>query len=489
MVSDRPDQELRYLCDPFDPRTATETAIMARAEGLVGHPIKASLSRFRKVSETPRGDKGGFGLLVERYFNIAQNSESAPDFTAAAIELKSVPLMRRSRTGGFRAKERTTVSMIDFHALVDERWETAAVRPKLVQILFVFFEHLPGRSVEEFPVLALELWRPDAALSYDLRRDWEVVHHKVDAGLAHEISEGDGVILGAATKGANAAKGVSQPRSPIPARSRAWALKASLTSALYDRIAGAGRRHGTLSLRDELGLSLEADFESEVLTRLNRLAGRTLAEIADTIGADLSNAKGGANRIVRRALGIVDDRVRLKEFDDRGISIKTVPVAPDGSTYEAMSFPYFKYKEYAEERWEDSEFLSHIQRFLMVPILRSTRKTPLPDRVLGRAFFWSPSAKDLDTIRSEWTAIRDLIRAGRADDLPSYGATELIHARPHARDARDVDEAPGLGPLPRHCLWLNPSYTARIVREHQGLQGIEGFGSPQGGIDPRGRRR
>ena len=475
MVIDRSDQELRHLRDPFDPRTATEAAIMARAEGLVGHPIKASLSQFKKVSETPRGDKGGFGLLVERYFNISQNSDSAPDFTAAAIELKSVPLMRRSRAGGFRAKERTTVSMIDFHALVGERWETASVRPKLAQILFVFFEHLPGRSVEEFPVLALELWRPDTALTFDLQRDWEVVHRKVGAGLAHEISEGDGVILGAATKGANAAKVVSQPRSPIPARSRAWALKASLTSALYDRIAGAGRRHGTLSLRDQLGLSLESDFESEVLTRLNRFAGRTLSEIAEVIGADLSNAKGAANRIVRRALGIVDDKVRLKEFEDRGISIKTVPVAPDGSTYEAMSFPYFRYKEYAAEDWEDSTFLSHIQRLLVVPILRATKSTPLPNRLMGRAFFWSPSAADLTIIREEWTRIRDLIRGERADALPSYGATELIHARPHARDARDVDEAPGLGPLPKHCLWLNPSYTARIVRERQGLQGIGGL--------------
>ena len=151
MVIDRSDQELRHLRDPFDPRTATEAAIMARAEGLVGHPIKASLSQFKKVSETPRGDKGGFGLLVERYFNISQNSDSAPDFTAAAIELKSVPLMRRSRAGGFRAKERTTVSMIDFHALVGERWETASVRPKLAQILFVFFEFC--EPPEDIPLL------------------------------------------------------------------------------------------------------------------------------------------------------------------------------------------------------------------------------------------------------------------------------------------------------------------------------------------------
>ena len=472
MVSDRPEQETRYPSDSFDPRTATEAAIMARAAKLVDHPIKASLSRLTKVSETKRGDKGGFGQLVERYFNISQNSESAPDFTSAAIELKSVPLVRRSRADGFRAKERTTVSMIDFHALVDERWETASVRPKLARILFVFFEHLPGRAVEEFPVLAVELWRPDAALCLDIRKDWEVVHRKVGAGLAHEISEGDGHILGAATKGPNAAKVVSQPRSPIPARSRAWALKASVTSALYDRIAGAGHRHGTLSLRDQLGLSLESDFESEVLTRLHRFAGRSLADIAESTGADLSSAKGAAHQIVRRALGVVDDKARLKEFDDRGIVIKTVPLSPEGKAYEAMSFPYFRYAEYADEEWEDSEFLSYIQRLLVVPVIRAERKTALADRVLGRAFFWSPARADLQTIEAEWTCIRNLIRVGKADRLPSYKETEFIHARPHGRDSDDTDVDPLLGPLPKYSLWLNPTYTARIVSENGGLSGI-----------------
>jgi DNA mismatch repair endonuclease MutH len=458
--------------DRFDPSTASREQIIARAEKLIGHPIGKMVASKRAVRESAPADKGRFGLLVEQYFNIKQNNIPAPDFSGAAIELKSVPLARRSRRDGFRSKERTTISMIHFHDLVKESWATASVRPKLAHVLFIFFEYLPDQDAREFPVLAFELWQPDDALAIDLQRDWEVVHRKVTAGLAHEISEGDGRVLGAATKGPNAGRMVTQPKSKELAKSRAWALKPSLTSALYDRIAGAGQRHGVVSLRAQLGLALESDFESEVLDRLHRFAGCAIAEIARSIDENLSNSKGAAHRIVRRALGILDDKVRLKEFEDRGITIKTVPVAPDGSAYEAMSFPYFKYKEYAEEEWEDSEFLSYIQRFLMVPILRSTRTTPLPDRILGRAFFWSHSTEDLDTIRSEWTAIRDLIREGRADDLPSYGDTQLIHARPHARDSRDVDEAPGLGFLPKYCLWLNPSYTARIVRENRGLQGI-----------------
>ena len=462
-----------YLADErFNPTTATTEEILERASRLVGQPIGDCLSPTRVVREAAPGNLGRFGHLLESYFNIVPNSSPEPDFSGAGIELKSVPLKRRPGTGGLKAKERTSVSMIDYHSLVEEQWQRASVRKKLARILFVFFEHLPGRAIHEFPVLAVELWSPDAALADDLRRDWEVVLHKVSAGLAHEISEGDGRILGAATKGPNAERTVTQPRSSIRAKSRAWALKPSLTSALYDQIAGAGRRRGVISLRDQLGLSIGVDFELEVLLRLNALAGLRISDVAKRLQERIADSKGAAHRIVRRALGIIDDKARLKEFEDRGILIKTVPVAPDGSTYEAMSFPYFRYAEYAEEEWQDSEFLTYIQRLLIVPIGRAKRTTPLADRILGRAFFWSPSAGELGIIREEWTRIRDLIRDGKANNLPSYGATELIHARPHGRDSRDVDSDPILGPLPKHCLWLNPAFTARLVKEYGGIEGI-----------------
>ena len=464
---------LRYGGDEsFDPLTATADEIAARAQQLIGRPIGRFVNATKSVKEGVGTNKGRYGLLVERYFNIVPNSRPEPDFLAAGIELKSVPLIRRPGRGGLRAKERTTVTMIDYHELAEERWDAASVRPKIAHVLFVFFEHLPNSELQEFPVLAVKLWKPDDSLSLDLQTDWHVVQQKVLDGLAHEISEGDGRILGAATKGANASKTVTQPRSSVRAKSRAWALKPSLTSAIYDRLAGGAHYYGSIALQDQLGLAAGSDFESEVVRRLEFFAGLRISEVAEHLGIAITGSKGAAHTIVRRALGITDDKARLREFEDRGIVIKTVPLSLEGKAYEAMSFPYFRYAEYADEVWEDSEFLSYIQRLLIVPVLRAEPATPIQNRVLGRAFFWSPTRADLEFIEAEWTRIRDLIRSGKADRLPSYSETEFIHARPHGRDSDDTDEDPLLGPLPKYSLWLNPNYTARIVFENGGLSGI-----------------
>ena len=122
-----------------------------------------------------------------------------------------------------------------------ETWDSANVRKKL-RILFVFFEHLNGRSKREFPVHSVVLWEPLDEIEAQVRRDWEAVHAKVLAGLAHELSEADGRIVGPVTKGADSSE--SSPVSPtatVLAKSRAFALKPSFTFGLYVEPASAFR--------------------------------------------------------------------------------------------------------------------------------------------------------------------------------------------------------------------------------------------------------
>ena len=93
------------------------------------------------------------------------------------------------------------MSMIDYDSIVLETWETATVRGKL-QIQFVFFEHLPGRTKIDFPILKTLLWRPEADVEAFILADWEHVVTKIRHGGAHELAESDGTILGPSTKGA-----------------------------------------------------------------------------------------------------------------------------------------------------------------------------------------------------------------------------------------------------------------------------------------------
>ena len=116
------------------------------------------------------------------------------------------------------------VTQINYFAIAEETWDSASVRAKLT-ILFVFFERLRERGKGDWPIRHVTLWQPNEAVEQGMSQDWERVKAKVAAGLAHELSESDGRILGPCTKGVDGTSTRSQPFSDIKAKPRAWALK------------------------------------------------------------------------------------------------------------------------------------------------------------------------------------------------------------------------------------------------------------------------
>lgn len=455
---------IRY--SQFDGDAATEAEVLEYAKKLRGKRLRDVLPASGRVAESKPGDKGAVGQLVERAFGLARSSEQRPDFGNAGIELKVVPLKRSSRS--VRSKERTSVTMIDYGALVDETWQTAKVRKKIEKILFVFYYHVDKGNPLDTVIEETVLWIPQGELLPQLRSDWSVVRKKVLDGLAHEISEGDGRVLGAATKGAGGGKLVDQPRNQaVRAKPRAWALKPALTTWLYEE-KRAGKKP-VISLRDALKLKPAEGFEDAVLQRLESYEGRTLAEVAKLLGVPISKAKSAAAILVRRAIGVLDEKALIREFKERGIQIKIVPLSPAGRPYEAMSFPKFNHMEVWKEEWEESDLLQQLDRMLVVPLVRAERKTPKERQVWGRAFFWSPSADQLNGIECEWRDYCRRIQAGEANKLPGASQTRYIHVRPHARDSRDTELAPRVGQVVKKCFWLNQDFIARVVAENNGI--------------------
>jgi DNA mismatch repair endonuclease MutH len=240
---------------------------------------------------------------------------------------------------------------------------------------------------------------------------------------------------------------------------------------VYSSTKDRGRREER-SLVETLGLREGDPFESKVLDRLGKYRFRELGEIASQLKVQLGRGKSAAAILVRRAVGILDDESKIREFEQRGIRIKTVPISPQGQPWEAMSFPKFTHLEVIHEEWEDTDLLSHLTRLLIVPLIRETRRTPRERQKWGNAFFWSPSARELEGIHAEWEDYVRRIARGEADRLPGYSATKFIHVRPHARDGSDVEEAPVIGMVRKQSFWLNPGYVARIVQGHGGVAGL-----------------
>lgn len=446
------------MTDRFDFTTAIEEDIVRLARTLVGMrlgEIPGALFRGR----SPVRGKGEVGLAIETYFEMPANSRASADFTGAGIELKAVPLKRSGR--GMRAKERTVLGMIDYGAIVEEEWETAKVRGKL-DILFVFYEHIIGAPKETYPILGVALWRPRSEAPI-LRRDWETVRDKVRAGLAHELSESDGRLMGPCTKAADSSRRVAQPVTTFEpvAKPRAFALKPAFTYALYQRSKGSAREMD--SLMEALGVSDVEDFEQAILERFQRFEGRQLGDVARELGVHPGSSKNYAAGVIRLALGARTTKDSIKEFVEMGITVRMTRVSPARSPYEAMSFPAFRYLDLVEEEWENSTLLDQLDGLFIFPLEGSVRETPSQRCVVRSPVLWRPTTEELTVVKREWTRYRDLVRSGHAADLPPASETTIIHVRPHARDARDMDEAPGAGAVVKKSFWLNRRYIQDLL--------------------------
>jgi DNA mismatch repair endonuclease MutH len=443
---------------------AGESEIMKRAFELPGRRLGdvAPLVVSRGAdSRTTRGDVGGH---IERAFGLAPNSSPEPDFPDAGIELKMVPLRERRR--GWCTKERTTIALIDYIALAKERaWDSASVRKKLSKILFVFVQWRPGIALSDFVIEGVYLWRPDANQDGYLRADWNVIRAKVAAGQAHLLSDRDTRVLAATTKARDSTIRRPQVSPGPPAKPRAFTLKQAFVDWIYAN--QLLRSKPAESLIQNLALTQVERFEAAVIKHAERHFGRRIGQLARELGVSPSSAKNYSALVVRKVLGARDPGNKLREFEEFGVEAKIVPLSPRGVPYEAMSFPAFRYKGLvAEEEWEESELHEQLDRLLIVVVSSPTRETSQDDRVLADAFFWSPTLEQEAIIKEEWLSVIELVKRGRADRLPSYGTTRIIHVRTHGRDSRDTDEAPMLGEIPKKSFWLNPGFVAAVVREH-----------------------
>ncbi|EQD26960.1 DNA mismatch repair enzyme MutH, partial [mine drainage metagenome] len=215
--------------DPGDPASILRFARTARGRtvrelcDLTGTPFPPG-----KVESWPA--KGFLGNVVERFFGIERNNRPEPDFPEAGVELKVLPLMRRTK--GLDVKEPTSLTMIDYMRLVHEQWDQpASVRKKLDRILFVFVVVEP-KDLLASKVREAILWRPREMENATFREDWERTRDMVERGEAHLLSEVQARALAARRKGPGGAteKGRRQPGNPsVLAPSRAWALKTRFT--------------------------------------------------------------------------------------------------------------------------------------------------------------------------------------------------------------------------------------------------------------------
>ena len=427
------------------------------------------------VNQKNRGD---LGRLIEiHYFGHNPPNNHAPDFAEAGLELKTTGTLdyKKPQTSGelVRAKERLTLTNINFLTIRDEKWETSSLIEKCNLMLILFYKYdgsvsvveqyfelkpllmlmIPSRLNQESKELefinstALQIAPADLEI---IKHDWEFIRQKIVDNKAHELSEGDTFYLGACRKGSGKEDEAlkKQAGSDIGAKSRAFSFKQNFLTKIVQ-----GHSKNEVSL----GIGAEISFEEAIKRRFASFIGLTVAEISAEVNY-FTKSKQEKWLLSKRILA--REGKAIEEFEKAEIQMKTVSLSKTGSCREDMSFPAFKCIELASQDWEDSDFSYQVEtKFLFVVF----KEDEFGEDRLQKVMYWNMPYVDRVEAQRVWEEAKRRV-ALDAKNLPKRKESKIAHVRPHATNAKDVDLTPQGEWIVKRCFWLNGTYIANIVK-------------------------
>lgn len=462
---------------PYD-KTSPES-ILQYARQLLGK----SLWELHPEAHALQTGKGGLGNAVEKYhFGYDPNSKSEADFYEAGVELKCTPL-KKLPDGSMVSKERLVLNMIDYVEESKKSFFESSFWKKNELILLMFYLHEEYKLPFDELFKIIRLWNfPETDLKI-IKDDWTVIHNKILAGKAHEISEGDTLYLGACTKGSKAgAEMREQPNSSEKAPQRAYSIKSKyinsiildslkypeMCSDVYISPKQKAKIQKSLNdvenvVRDVKEYRENETFEDLIERKFSKYYGKTIAEIESELNVQFGQSKSMAYNVCRAILGVKANKIA--EFEKAGIAIKTIRLEENGNLKESMSFPNVNYKEIVNELfWEDSALYEMFtQRFLFVIFRKPEIKDDKKVR-LEKVMFWTMPVKDLEFGKNLWEDTRDKVAGGNYEHFIKSSENPVCHIRPKAQNSADMMEGPQGYKVKKMCYWLNREYVLKMLK-------------------------
>lgn len=428
--------------------------------------------------------KGRMGQSVEKFhFGYAPNSKAEPDFAEAGVELKCTP-MKIIADGSMVSKERLVLNIIDYVDEAEKNFYTSSFWHKNKLLLLMFYLHENGINVIDLLFKIVRLWDfPDVDRKI-IQDDWNKLHWKMVHGLAHEISEGDTLYLGACPKGSKAGAEMRfqyLPEAP-KAQQRAYSIKSKylntiiLESLLHPEmhdnvfISNAQKRRieKTVTEASNIVSSLEEyrdgeTFEQLVERRFTPYYGDNIYEIEKKTGQEISNnPKSISNKVIHAILGVKTPKIR--EFEKANLQQKSIRLEPSGTLKESMVFSQIDYKGIVkEENWEDSVWYETLtQRFLFI-VFRKSADGDNKKAVLENVFFWTMPVKDLTVAKAFWKDTKAKIAADDFSHFWKLSDHNICHVRPKAKNSADTMETPSGRFVTKKGYWLNAEYILGVV--------------------------
>ena len=420
--------------------------------------------------------KGKFGQMLEKgYFFIDNNNSPRPDFDQVGIELKSTPV-KETKNRGMVSKERLVLGILNYMKVPEKGF--SIFTDKNSELLIVFYLWEKGKAKTDLRIQKVVDWIPNEDDLRIIREDWDIIQGFVMRGKADLLSERHTKILAACTKGANSNTKCQQPfnnednNKYNDAKQRALSLKKSYMTMVFKGNPEIGKEIPKAVYPSIIKDDWKEDesFNDFILHHFDKFVGKTCSDIERILGIEIpAKSKAYYRNLANRMLGLENGKDAV-EFKKSNILMKTVRIRLSGRPKEDMSFPAFYAFELKDQTWEDSDFLSQIDReFLFVVFGFNTTNPDDEDRksltFLG-SFMWSVPDKDLDDMREVWLDTRDRINNKDFVNFIKGSDQKLIHVRPHARDSNDIDEYMG---ITKQGFWFNKDYLQKIISENMSI--------------------
>jgi DNA mismatch repair endonuclease MutH len=199
-----------------------------------------------------------------------------------------------------------------------------------------------------------------------------------------------------------------------------------------------------------------------------------LREVEGIPFAELESATGDSSAAGNKAAGrAVLDRYtrRCTEVQESfGVSVRTLPVGPTGKVLWPTKIVGIDLPATMRDPFERSRVARMLEAVLFVPINK-----PDAREVGGWSFsvpvIWVPAGGEREQLRDDYEAIRNLVRAGRADELSSsstHGQGRWLMPKTSGANSKDIVTylcAGNVVEVRRRAFFLREVLTARVLAE------------------------
>lgn len=387
-------------------------------ENIKGKTFKEIDSENLLKNQTKLRNKGLLGQIVETgFYKYPLNNRPEADFNKLGVELKVTAYKKNKNS--ISAKERISLSKIDYNKIVNEEFEYSKLISKNSKILIIWYEYEKGKDIGDFKITDYQLYemKQDEEV---FRNDFNIIKNKVLAGKAHELSEGDTSYLGACTKSSKSTDRTSQPFSNEPAKPRAFSLKNSyVTGILRNHLQNEQQTKQFKTVDEYVNYQLKPYFNKNQLEILELIKGTPIKKIPKNISKIITNQIIGKDSELPKK----DDL-----FTKTSFIIKNLPITINNKPKERMTFKTLKLDEF-QDSWDESYWKQFFEETTLITILwkEPHKQSKNGERILNKAIKISFTDDDLESFKKTYEKVQEAIQKQDYTILPTPHSFENQH--------------------------------------------------------------